>query len=200
MISWKLVQKAKQILEKERGTVHKPWGGKISVCLIYPNFYHVGMSNLGFQTIYQLLNSEEDVVCERAFLPDQEDLQEFYSNQTLIFSLESQKPLSDFDILAFSISFENDFVNVLTILDLARIPMEMCLRDSTYPLVIAGGVAVFLNPEPLSEFLDLFVLGEAEEVIKEFLEVCRSIFSEKGKMEKDAFLRKLAGIEGIYIP
>jgi len=200
MISWKLVQKAKQILEKERGTVHKPWGGKISVCLIYPNFYHVGMSNLGFQTIYQLLNSEEDVVCERAFLPDQEDLQEFYSNQTLIFSLESQKPLSDFDILAFSISFENDFVNVLTILDLARIPMEMCLRDSTYPLVIAGGVAVFLNPEPLSEFLDLFVLGEAEEVIKEFLEVSRNVFEKKGREDKDDFLRKLAGIDGIYLP
>ena len=200
MISWKLVQKAKQILEKERGTVHKPWGGKISVCLIYPNFYHVGMSNLGFQTLYQLLNSEEDVVCERAFLPDQEDLQEFYSTQTLIFSLESQKPLSDFDILAFSISFENDFVNVLTVLNLARIPMERRLRDSAYPLVIAGGVAVFLNPEPLSEFFDLFVLGEAEEVIKEFLDVCRNVFEKNGKEDKDDFLRRLAGVEGIYLP
>jgi radical SAM superfamily enzyme YgiQ (UPF0313 family) len=202
MISWKLVQKAKQILEKERGTVYKPWGGRISVCLIYPSFYHVGMSNLGFQTVYHLLNSEDDVVCERAFLPDQEDLQEFYSTQTPVFSLESQKPLSDFDILAFSISFENDFINILTILDLARIPipMERRLRENRYPLVIAGGVAVFLNPEPLSEIFDLIVLGEAEEVIKEFLEVCRDVFSKKGKREKDDFLRKLAGVEGIYLP
>ncbi len=184
MISWKLVQKAKRILEKERGTVQKPWGGKNSICLIYPNTYHVGMSNLGFQTVYQCLNSEDDIVCERAFLPDPEDLQEYHNTQTPLFSLESQKPLSDFDILAFSISFENDFLNILTLLDLAHIPIESRLREEGYPLVIAGGVAVFLNPEPLSEFFDLFILGEAEEVIKEFLEVYRDAYSEKGKERK----------------
>jgi len=200
MTSWKLVQKAKEILRKERGTVYKPWGGKISICLIYPNSYHVGMSNLGFQTLYQYLNSEDDIICERTFLPDPEDHQEYHKTQTPLFSLESQKPLPDFDILAFSISFENDFLNLLTLLDLAHIPLESRLRENKYPLVIAGGVAVFLNPEPISDFFDLFIFGEAEEVIKEFLEVCRSIFSEKGKMEKDAFLRKLVGIEGIYIP
>ena len=200
MTSWKLVQKAKEILRKERGTVYKPWGGKISICLIYPNSYHVGMSNLGFQTLYQYLNSEDDIICERTFLPDPEDHQEYHRTQTPLFSLESQKPLPDFDILAFSISFENDFLNLLTLLDLAHIPLESRLRENKYPLVIAGGVAVFLNPEPISDFFDLFIFGEAEEVIKEFLEACRSIFSEKGKMEKDAFLRKLAGIEGIYIP
>jgi radical SAM family uncharacterized protein len=200
MTSWKLIQKAKDILRKERGTVYKPWGGKISLCLIYPNSYHVGMSNLGFQTLYQLLNSEDDVICERAFLPEQEDYQEYHKTQTPLFSLESQKPLPDFDILAFSISFENDFLNLLTLLDLAHIPLESRLRENKYPLVIAGGVAVFLNPEPISDFFDLFILGEAEEVIKEFLEVCRSIFSKNRRTEKDAFLRKLAGIEGIYIP
>jgi radical SAM family uncharacterized protein len=200
MTSWKLIQKAKDILRKERGTVYKPWGGKISLCLIYPNSYHVGMSNLGFQTLYQLLNSEDDVICERAFLPEQEDYQEYHKTQTPLFSLESQKPLPDFDILAFSISFENDFLNLLTLLDLAHIPLESRLRENKYPLVIAGGVAVFLNTEPISDFFDLFILGEAEEVIKEFLEVCRSIFSKNRRTEKDAFLRKLAGIEGIYIP
>jgi radical SAM family uncharacterized protein len=200
MTSWKLVQKAKDILRKERGTVYKPWGGKISVCLIYPNSYHVGMSNLGFQTLYQYLNSEDDIVCERAFLPDPEDHQEYHKTQTPLFSLESQKPLSDFDILAFSISFENDFLNLLTLLDLAHIPLESRLRENRYPLVIAGGVAVFLNPEPISEFFDLFVLGEAEEVIGEFLEVLRQAFSEKGKKGKDDLLRRLSGIEGIYSP
>jgi len=200
MTSWKLIQKAKNILEKERGAVQKPWGGKITICLLYPNSYHVGMSNLGFQTLYQILNAEEDVVCERAFLPGPEDLQEYRNTQTPLFSLESQKPLSSFDILAFSISFENDFLNVLTLLDLAHIPFESRLRNEKHPWVIAGGVAVFLNPEPMSEFFDLFILGEAEEVIGEFLEVCRQTLSDKGKREKDDFLRKLGGVEGVYVP
>jgi radical SAM family uncharacterized protein len=201
MISWKLAQKAKGVLEKERGTVYKPWGGKISICLIYPNSYHVGMSNLGFQTLYHYFNSEEDIVCERAFLPDPEDLQEFHHTQTPLFSLESQKPLSEFDLLAFSISFENDFLNILTLLTLSRIPLESRLRENiNYPLVMAGGVAVFLNPEPISDFFDLFVLGEAEEVIKEFLEVYRNLFSEKRRMEKETLLKKLGGIEGVYVP
>jgi radical SAM family uncharacterized protein len=200
MTSWKLVQKAKGILEKERGVVQKPWGGKISICLLYPNAYHVGMSNLGFQTLYQMLNADEDVVCERAFLPEPEGLQEYRNTQTPLFSLESQKPLSSFDILAFSISFENDFLNILTLLDLAHIPFESRLRDGRYPWVIAGGVAVFLNPEPISEFFDLFILGEAEEVIGEFLEVYRQILSDKRKKEKDDFLRRLSGVNGVYVP
>ena len=177
MSSWKLVQKARGILEKERGTVRKPWGGKVTICLLYPNVYHVGMSNLGFQTLYQILNTEGDVVCERAFLPEPEDLQEYRNTQTPLFSLESQKPLSNFDILAFSISFENDFLNVLTLLELAHIPLENHLRNERHPWVIAGGVAVFLNPEPVSPFFDLFVLGEGEEVISEFLEVYRRTLS-----------------------
>ncbi len=200
MTSWKLVQKAKDILEKERGAVQKPWGGKITVCLLYPNSYHVGMSNLGFQTLYQILNADEDVVCERAFLPEPEDLREYRHTQTPLFSLESQKPLSSFDILAFSISFENDFFNVLTLLDLAHIPFESRLRDEKHPWVIAGGVAVFLNPEPMSEFFDFFILGEAEEVIGEFLEVCRQTLSDRGKRRKDDFLKNLGGVEGVYVP
>ena len=200
MVSWKLIQKARGILEKERGTVRKPWGDKHSICLIYPNTYHVGMSNLGFQTVYQCLNSEDDVVCERAFLPEPEDLQEFLNTRTPLFSLESQKSLSDFDILAFSISFENDFLNTLTLLDLAHIPFESHLRKKEYPLVMAGGVAVFLNPEPLSDFFDFFVLGESEEVIREFLGVYRAACSEKGNGGKDDFLRRVGKIEGIYVP
>jgi radical SAM family uncharacterized protein len=200
MVSWKLVQKAKQVLAKEKGTVHKPWGGKLSICLIYPNSYYVGMSNLGFQTIYRSLNAEDDVVCERAFLPNPEDLKEYQQTQTPLFSLESQRPVSDFDILAFSISFENDFINILMLLELARLPMESRLRSGGFPLVIAGGVAVFLNPEPLSEFFDLFVLGEAEEVMQEFLEVYRSFLTERSHHQKEDVLRRLGRIDGIYVP
>ena len=200
MISWKLVQRAKQILENERGTVHKPWGGRITICLIYPNHYAVGMSNLGFQTVYRYLNAEDDVVCERAFLPNPDDLQEYRETQTPLLSLESQKPLSDFDILAFSLSFENDFINVLTLLDLARIPKERQLRGKGSPLVTAGGVAVFLNPEPLSDFFDFFVLGEAEEVITEFLQVIRAALAARGETSREDLLRRLGAVEGIYVP
>ena len=143
MASWKLIQKAKQILEKERGAFQKSWGGKFSICLVYPNSYHVGMSNLGLQTLYHLLNLEEDIVCERAFLPDPRDLLEHQQTRTPLFSLESQKPLSEFDIIAFSLSFENDFLNVLSILSLARVPVESRHRGKGHPLVIAGGVSVF---------------------------------------------------------
>ncbi len=200
MTSWRLIQKAKSIIEKERGTVYKPWAAKISVCLIYPNSYHIGMSNLGFQTLYYLLNSEEDVVCERAFLPDPEDYQEYKKSETPLISLESQKKLTEFDILAFSVSFENDFVNIPTILDLAHIPIKADERKNDLPLVIAGGVAVFLNPEPISDFFDLFILGEAEEVIKEFLELCSNFLGSKNRFDKEVFLMKATGIEGIYVP
>jgi radical SAM family uncharacterized protein len=200
MISWRLIQKAKGILEKEKGTVTKSWGGKMTVCLLYPNHYHVGMSNLGFQTLYQTLNAEEDVVCERAFLPEPEDFQEYEKGQTVLFSLESQKPLSGFDLLAFSISFENDFLNVLTLLALAHVPLERGSRGPRDPLVMAGGAAVFLNPEPLADFFDLFVLGEAEEVVGEFLEVYRRTFFRGKEKEKEALFREMGKIEGIYVP
>ena len=200
MSSWKLVQKAKDILEKERGTIQKKWGGKITICLLYPNSYHVGMSNLGFQTLYRILNAQDDVVCERAFLPDPGALDLYRKTQTPLFSLESQKPLSSFDILAFSVSFENDFLNVLTLLELAHLPFESRLREGGYPWVIGGGVAVFLNPEPISEFFDLFILGEAEEVLEEFLEVWRHTPLDKRGSEKDNVLANLSRVEGVYVP
>lgn len=195
MISWRLVQKAKEKIEKERGTIQKPWGGRISICLIYPNTYYVGMSNLGFQTVYQRFNEEEDVVCERAFLPDPEDFSEYQRSGSPLFSLESQKPLSEFDILAFSISFENDFLNILTILHLAHLPFEQRLRRERDPLIVGGGVAVFLNPEPLSDFFDIFILGEGEEIIGEFLEVFRSF-----RGNRESLLKNLPRIDGIYVP
>ncbi len=200
MSSWKLIQKAKAGLERERGTVRKPWGGKISICLVYPNTYYVGMSNLGFQTVYQRFNAEDDVLCERTFLPDPEDLQEYRESQTPLFSLESQTALSDFDIVAFSLSFENDFLNILTFLDLARIPLESRNRGAKDPLVMAGGVAAFLNPEPISDFFDLFVLGEGEEVIPEFLDAYRRVISVRGRRDKEGLLGELGKVEGVYVP
>ena len=155
----------KRFLAAEVGTIRKNTRGCIRVALVYPNRYHVGMSNLGFQTVYRLLNQIEDVVCERVFLPETDA-----ASNVGIKSLESGYLLQNFDIIAFSIAFENDYPNILTILDRAGIPLQSENRDPSHPLLIAGGVACFLNPEPIAPFIDCFLLGEAEAGLKQFFD------------------------------
>src|SRR5512134_3690934 len=123
-MSWSLKEKADRLLAQETGTIRKDWGGRVSFALVYPNTYAVGMSNLGFQTIYRHLNALPDVVCERVFLPDAAEIAELARTQTAPFSLESQRPLTDFHMLGFSVTYEGDYVNVLRILDLAGIPLR----------------------------------------------------------------------------
>ncbi len=197
-MSWKLIQRAKKRLSDERGTIYKDWGAKTTICLAFPNRYYTGMSNLGFQTLYHQLNQLRDVVCERAFLPDKEDLREYRKTDTALFSLESQRPLSDFDILAFSIPFENDYLNILTILELGKIPLLRRARNDSHPLVIGGGVAIFLNPEPLCDFFNAFLIGEGEELLPEFLECFQRAESE-GRTRGE-FLEEAAAIQGVYLP
>lgn len=156
------------------------------------------MSNLGFQTIYHLLNSLDYVVCERAFLPDDKDIAEFERTRTPLFSLESQRPLAEFDIIAFSISFEEDYLNILKIFDLAKIPFLSSARKSAQPLIMAGGVAVSLNPEPIADFFDIFAIGEGEEFIAEFIDTFKTAHL-KAKT-KDELLETLIPVEGVYIP
>ncbi|MBI5327906.1 MAG: TIGR03960 family B12-binding radical SAM protein [Deltaproteobacteria bacterium] len=197
-MSWHLKKKAKELISKEKGTVYKEWGGRISVCLVYPNSYFLGMSNLGFQAIYYLLNSLDYVVCERAFLSDDKDITEFERTSTPLFSLESQRPLAEFDIIAFSISFEEDYLNILKIFDLAKIPFLSSERKSAQPLIMAGGVAVSLNPEPISDFFDLFAIGEGEGFVSEFLDVFQS--AQCNAKTKEHLLEALIPVEGVYIP
>lgn len=194
----RFVQRAREILRSETGTVRKEWGGRTAVCLIYPNHYYVGMSNLGFQTIYGLLNDHPEIVCERAFLPTGEELEAVRRGNTPLLSIESQRPLSDFEILAFSISFENDFINLLAILNHARIPLKSSERALETPLIVAGGVATFLNPEPLADFVDVFLLGEAEEVLPEFME--RYLEARQTSAGREDFLQTLGTLEGVYVP
>ena len=190
----KIILSHRYLLEKEEGTIIKGWRGKISICLIFPNYYHVGMSNLGFQLLYQYLNSLPEVVCERAFLPKRNELQEYIRTGTSLLSLESSKPLSQFHIIAFSLPFENDYLNVLSLLQLAKIPLMTQERNARVPLIVAGGAGVTLNPEPLTPFVDLFFIGEGEEVLIDFLEAF-----QEGYGKKD-FLEHAAKIEGIYVP
>src|SRR5438445_810957 len=142
-MSWRLKKKFQGLLAEERGTVRKDWGGKIAFALVYPNTYAVGMSNLGFQTIYRHLNALPDVVCERVFLPDPEDIGELGRTEGVPISLESFRPLTDFHMVGFSVTYEGDYVNVLRLLTLAGIPLRPEDRRSHDPLVLMGGVDAF---------------------------------------------------------
>lgn len=193
-MSRRLIEKADDLLSREKGTVFKEPGGRINICLVYPNTYHVGMSNLGFQGVYTLLNERADVVCERAFLPDPEDLDEFERTGTELFSLESKRPLGRFDMVAFSVSFENDYTNIIKVLRLANIPLEASARTPHHPLLLLGGVCAFSNPEPLASFFDLCFVGEAEEMLHEFLEAYKAADSKEGA------LNNAMAVEGVYIP
>ncbi len=162
----------------------------LSVCLAYPNTYPVGMANLGFQAIYGIL-VRAGVAVERAFLPDEPP----YGR---IRTLESGRALSSFDVLAFSISFETDYVHLLDLLAGAGLPLERAARGPRDPLVVVGGPATFLNPEPIAEFVDLFLIGEGEEMVPEWLAVLRRERAKGG--DRTALLEASAEVEGAYLP
>ena len=183
-------------LSKERGTVTKDWGGKISVALIYPNYYQVGMSNLGFHVVYGILNDHPAIVAERAFLPEEEELLLYERTGCPLLSVESQTPLPRFDLLAFSLSFENDYPNILTILDLSKIPILSKERGEDHPLVVAGGVTTFMNPEPLASFIDCFLVGDGEVILKEFFQTYLDLPSSA--VTREETLRTLRASMSLY--
>jgi radical SAM superfamily enzyme YgiQ (UPF0313 family) len=190
---WKTDKSHRKFAESEIGAIRKDWKGRIRVALVYPNRYYVGMSNLGFQTVYHLLNQIDHVLCERSFLPEKNG-----HATDRITTIESGRPISDFDIIAFSLSFENDYLNLLTILETAGIPLQSSSRKDIHPLIIAGGVACFLNPEPIALFIDCFLIGEAETMLPRFLEVFLPALL---KTDKKSHLKDLAGnVPGVYVP
>src|SRR2546427_8230067 len=194
-MSWSLKKKSQTLLAAEQGTIRKDWGGKISVALVYPNTYAVGMSNLGFQTIYRHLNALPDVVCERVFLPNPEDADEMRRSGTSPFSLESLRPLADFQMVGFSVTYEGDYINVLRLLAMASIPLRAADRSARDPLVLMGGVCAFSNPEPMAPFMDFVVVGEGEELVVELIAAYR-----EGYRDREAFLASLTTLDGIYVP
>ena len=182
----------------EKGAVRKNWGGKISVALVYPNVYRVGMSNLGFQVVYALLNRRQDVVAERFFLPDDQAMSLATESGKGLVSIESLSPLRKFDLVAFSLSFENDYPNILKILDLGKIPLLSEERGDSHPLVMAGGINTFLNPEPLAPFFDLFLLGEAEGFLDAFMDRFRDL--KESLSDRDKLIGSLARETAVYAP
>jgi len=188
-----LKDKARDLLKAERGAVVKPRGGRTAVCLAYPNTYYVGMSSLGFQTVYRIINDRDDALAERAFIPEDAGT----PPTAPIITVESQTPVSEFEIVAFSLSFENDYANIARLLKLARIPPLAEHRGDVYPLLIAGGIAASFNPEPISPFFDAILIGEAEEALPEFLDAYES---HKLNLDRRGLLMKLAEVPGVYVP
>ncbi len=186
-------------LAQEQGTVKKNWGGKISVALVYPNYYRLGMSNLGFQFVYHLFNKRFDVVAERVFLPEGQEMSLYLQSGKPLLSLESQIPIRNFDLVAFSLSFENDYPNILKILELAKFPLSSKKRSESCPFVMAGGITSFLNPEPIAPFIDFFLLGEAEGCLDEFLDLFKEYSSTSAS--KNEVIKNLAiNMDNLYAP
>ena len=194
MNSWEQRERARNTLAKEVGYVTKPHGSRLRVALAFPNTYWVGMSNLGFQTVYRLFNAEPDIVCERFFLPPKQELAAMSAARTPLLTLESQTPVGEFDIIAFSVSFEWDYVNVLTLLRLAGVPAYAAERSGRHPLVVIGGAVTFVNPEPLALFADAIAAGEGEALIPGLRRAVADA------TDRDDLLRRLAAERGFYIP
>ncbi|MBW1666536.1 MAG: radical SAM protein [Deltaproteobacteria bacterium] len=183
----------------EKGTIRKDWGGRLPVALVYPNYYRLGMANLGFQVVYRLLNKREEIVAERVFLPEREEMSLLLEGGKGLPSMESLSPLQEFKLIAFSLSFENDYPNILKILHLGKIPLLSEERQRNHPLIMAGGITTFMNPEPIAPFFDFFLLGEAEAVLDQFLDLL--IESYVGGQTKGETLRFLSkNISSLYVP
>jgi radical SAM superfamily enzyme YgiQ (UPF0313 family) len=186
--------RASDVLSREVGYIRKPHGGRLRVALAFPNTYFVGMSNLGFQTVYRLFNELDDVVCERVFLPGKQELQAALASGKPIRTVESETPIRDFDVVAFSVSFEWDYTNVVSMLRLGGIPVRAESRTRHDPLVVIGGAVTFVNPEPLALFADVIAAGEGEVLIPPLMAAIRSASDRRD------LLGRLAAERGFYIP
>lgn len=187
--------KSQARFERERGRVEIDRSAAVRVVLAFPNVYSVGMASLGFHLVYQMLNDLPDASCERVFLPDPADLDEHVRTHTELFTLESQSPLSEFDVVAFSISWELDYLNVLRMLRLANLPILAADRDESKPLLIAGGPCATLNPEPLADFVDVFVIGDSEEVLPRLIREIAATQDEP----RNVVLERLASVPHVYV-
>ena len=197
-MSKRVIESYRRRLATEEGWIWKR-GARLRVALCYPNVYGVGMANLGFQSVYELFNRIPDVSCERVFLPDDAEVREYERAGTPLLSLESQTPVRDFDLVAFSISFETDFLNMARMLRLARVPVWATDRTHHDPLVLMGGAASFLNPEPIAEFTDVVAVGEGEILVPRLVDLLFEN-SDEGGTKEDLLLKLARTGRGFYVP
>lgn len=193
-----LVQKPARYAGGEWNAVRKDWDRvDLKVAFAFPDVYEVGMSHLGLQILYGIVNSRSDALMERVFAPWPDMEEKMREHGLPLFTLESRRPVRDFDIVAFTLQYEMSFSNILYMLDLAGIPLRSDQRGEECPLVIAGGPCAF-NPEPLADFIDLFVIGEGEEAVNEFLDLYLS--GRRRKLSRQDFLYEAARMPGVYVP
>lgn len=174
------------MLSSEKGTILKKWGGKIPVCVVFPNTYRIGMSNLSTQILYKTLNDMPEIVCERCFADENGDN----------LSLESGRPISSFRIIFFTVSYELDYMNIVKILRSSSVTLHSKARKEDEPLVVAGGICVISNPEPVHSFIDLFLMGDIEATIPDFMERYMAI-REKSR---DEVVDELSIFDWVYRP
>lgn len=182
--------------EDSRVTVNPHAGQKVAI--VYPNTYFVGMSNLGLHIIYEEINLRNDSVCERIFLPEKKELEAYDKTKTPLMSVETQRPMHQFDVVAFDVTFEMDYFHIPLMLRHGRVPIMGKDRTEFDPIVIAGGPCATFNPEPFADFIDAFIIGEGEGIVSRVLDIIRD-----GKMEgldRHTILRQLADISGVYVP
>jgi radical SAM family uncharacterized protein len=172
----------------------------VRIALCFPDVYEIGMSNLGLRIIYGVLNNIENIWCERVFSPWADMEEQLRENNIPLYGLESYDAIKDFDIIAFSLGYELSYTNMLNMLDLAGVPLRSNERNEKNPLVIAGG-SCSLNPNPISDFIDLFVIGDGEEVIVELINLYNDLKVDKeSKANKTKFLEKSSILDGVYVP
>ncbi len=188
---WDERRKARERLLREQRTVFKDWGGRLPIALIYPNSYYVGMSNLGLHTVYRLFNNHKNIVCERLFWEKDDQGKKLFK-----LSLESQRPLSDFSVLAFSVTYELDYFNIVGLLKASGIPLYSGQREERHPLVMAGGPCIMANPMPLAPFFDLLCIGEAESILPSVI----SVLTRGIGVRRSELLKALAEIPGVWVP
>ncbi|HBA27348.1 MAG TPA: TIGR03960 family radical SAM protein, partial [Nitrospinae bacterium] len=194
----KKVQKPSRYIGKEINSVHKDLSKvKTKIALIFPDLYEMGMSHLGLKILYHIINLRDDAVAERVFAPDTDYEELLIKNNLPLASLESSIPLNQFDMLGFTLQYELSYTNILNILRLGGVPLRQADRKDDTPLVIGGGPCVF-NPEPLSDFFDLFVIGDGEEAISELIDKYQDL--KKKNLCRAEILNNLSDIEGIYVP
>jgi len=189
------VEKPARYIGQEIGSVTKSPNGLVNIVMAYPDMYEVGMSYIGGQILYHIINSDPDALCERVFAPGI-DAEEVMRREAIpLFSLETQRPVREFDVFGFSLAYEMVFTNLLNMLDLAGIPLPASERSDDDPLIAAGGPICY-NPEPMADFIDFYFIGEAEDAIADLVAALKET---KGTSRRERLLR-LAQIESVYVP
>ena len=196
-MSWNLQKEIKEILATEIGTQIFAPGRRTPVAFLYPNTYHLGMSNLGLHILYQILN-RDGWACERVFLPEERKREEYAKTKTALFSMETQRPLADFPYICATLSFEMDYLNFLIQLQMGHIKLLSEERGEKDPFVIIGGPCATFNPEPLADFADFVVIGEGEETLPKLLRLLEQLRMEK-KTRREKLLAA-AQLPGVYVP